>query len=201
MDLLDNLVFQWRIGDHYLFNTFKNGMFSITFDLSVTSRLTWVSLSTHARLCFDRSPEFKFRFVFSLLQMLRFSALCGPNEQKFGEVLTWPKVISPPKWLPNLFTESWETQHLKRKKQKPKFKFRTLTMTNIDLYFSQTASCARSPPAAPSARAPPWTSTRCTSSNSTTSTNSSSGSPPTWDWGPIRSTNLLPRICKVIWGI
>ena len=36
----------------------------------------------------DQSPEFKFRFVFFTLQMLRFSALCGPNEQKFGELLT-----------------------------------------------------------------------------------------------------------------
>ena len=35
-----------------------------------------------------RSPEFKFRFAFFSLQMLRFSALCGPNEQKFGELLT-----------------------------------------------------------------------------------------------------------------
>ena len=42
--------------------------------------------------------------------MLRFSALCGPNEQKFGELLTWPKVITPSKCLPNLSTESWETQ-------------------------------------------------------------------------------------------
>jgi len=50
-----------------------------------------------------------------LLQMLRFSALCGPNEQKFGEILTWPKVISRPKFLPNLSTESWETQHWKGK--------------------------------------------------------------------------------------
>ena len=36
----------------------------------------------------DQSPEFKFRFVFFGLQMLRFSALCGPNEQKFGEHFT-----------------------------------------------------------------------------------------------------------------
>jgi len=36
----------------------------------------------------DQSPEFKFGFVFFRLQMLRFSALCGPNEQKFGELLT-----------------------------------------------------------------------------------------------------------------
>ena len=35
-----------------------------------------------------QSPEFKFRFVFFCLQMLRFSALCGPNEQKLGELLT-----------------------------------------------------------------------------------------------------------------
>ena len=62
--------------------------------------------------------------------MLRFLALCGPNEQKFGELLTWPKVISPPKLLPNLFTESWETQHLKGKKHKPKFEFRTLEMSH-----------------------------------------------------------------------
>ena len=37
---------------------------------------------------YDQSPEFKFRFVFFRLQMLRFSALSGPNEQKFGELLT-----------------------------------------------------------------------------------------------------------------
>ena len=35
-----------------------------------------------------QSPEFKFRFVFFPLQMLRFSALCGPNEQNFGKLLT-----------------------------------------------------------------------------------------------------------------
>ena len=57
--------------------------------------------------------------------MLRFSALCGPNEQKFGEPLTWPKVITPSKILSNL---SWETQHLKGKKYKPKFEFRTLAI-------------------------------------------------------------------------
>ena len=55
-------------------------------------------------------------------------ALCGPNGQKFGELLTWPKVITPSKFLPNLSTESWETQHLKAKKYKPKFEFRTLFM-------------------------------------------------------------------------
>ena len=74
----------------------------------------------------NQSPEFKFRFVFFRLQMLCFSALCGPNEQKFGELLTWPKVITPSKFLPNLSTERWETQHLKAKKHKPKFEFRTL---------------------------------------------------------------------------
>ena len=58
--------------------------------------------------------------------MLRFSTLCGPNEQKFGELLTWHKVIILSTILPNLSTESWETQHLKVKKQKPKFEFRTL---------------------------------------------------------------------------
>ena len=35
---------------------------------------------------YAQSPEFKFRFVFFRLQMLRFSALCGPHEQKFGEL-------------------------------------------------------------------------------------------------------------------
>ena len=65
--------------------------------------------------------------------MLRFSALCGPNEQKFGELLTSPKVITPSKFLPNLSTESWETQHLKGKEHKPKFEFRTLIMTDPSL--------------------------------------------------------------------
>ena len=60
--------------------------------------------------------------------MLRFSALCGQNEQKLGELLTWPKVISLPKVMPNLSTESWETQHLKGKKCQPQFKGRTLFM-------------------------------------------------------------------------
>ena len=36
----------------------------------------------------NQCPEFKFRFIFFRLQMLRFSAHCGPNEQKFGELLT-----------------------------------------------------------------------------------------------------------------
>ena len=53
-----------------------------------------------------QSPEFKFRFVFFRLQMLRFSALGGPNEETFGELLTWPKVITPSKCLPNQSTES-----------------------------------------------------------------------------------------------
>ena len=63
--------------------------------------------------------------------MLRFSAFCGPNEQKFGELLTWPKVVTPSKILPNPSTESWETQHLKGKKYKPKFEFRTLVISDI----------------------------------------------------------------------
>ena len=45
----------------------------------------------------EQCPEFKFRFVFSPLKMLRFSALCGPNEQTFGELLTRPKVMTPSK--------------------------------------------------------------------------------------------------------
>ena len=61
--------------------------------------------------------------------MLRLSALCGPNKQTFCEILTWPKVISPSNFLPNLFSESRETQHLKAKKHKPKFEFRTLLST------------------------------------------------------------------------
>ena len=34
-----------------------------------------------------QGPEVKFRFVFFRLQMLRFSAFCGPNVQKFDEFL------------------------------------------------------------------------------------------------------------------
>ena len=62
--------------------------------------------------------------------MLRFSAFCAPNEQKIGEFLTWPKVISPPKFPPNLSIESWEMQHLKGKKCQPQLQFRTLMMTD-----------------------------------------------------------------------
>ena len=62
--------------------------------------------------------------------MLRFSALCGPNEQKFGELITWRKAITPSKFLPNLSSESWETQHLKAKKHKPEFEFWTLILIN-----------------------------------------------------------------------
>ena len=39
-------------------------------------------------LSYEQCPEFKFRFIFFRLQMSCFSALCGPNEQKFGEPLT-----------------------------------------------------------------------------------------------------------------
>ena len=35
-------------------------------------------------------------------------ALCWPNQQKFGTLLTWPKVISPPKNLPNLSKDDQE---------------------------------------------------------------------------------------------
>ena len=45
--------------------------------------------------------------VFSL-QKFRFSALWWPNQQKFGTLLTWPKVISPPKNLPNLSADGQE---------------------------------------------------------------------------------------------
>ena len=74
----------------------------------------------------DQRPEVKFKFVFLSLQMFCFSNLCGPNEQKFGELLTLPKVITPSKNLPNLSIGSWKTQHLKEKKHKPKFEFRTV---------------------------------------------------------------------------
>ena len=46
---------------------------------------------------------------------LRSSALCWPNEQKFGTLLTWPKVIS--------------TQVISKKHQ-PKFNFQTLVNTH-----------------------------------------------------------------------
>ena len=36
--------------------------------------------------CCVQCPELEFRFVFFPLQMLRFSALSGPNEQTFGEL-------------------------------------------------------------------------------------------------------------------
>ena len=104
----------------------------------------WYTCSTFARLWLilvrrwdQRWPMTRVRklnlSLFFCLQMLRFSALCGPNEQKFGELLNWPKVMTPSKFLPNPSTESWETQHLKGKKHKPKFEFRTLS---INLHFS-----------------------------------------------------------------
>ena len=62
--------------------------------------------------------------------MLCFSALCEPNEKKFGTLLNWPKVISPHIFLPNL-SESWETQHLKRKKYQLIFKGRTLVRRDV----------------------------------------------------------------------
>ena len=52
----------------------------------------------------NQCPEVKFNLFFRL--QMCFSALGGPNEQKFGELLTRPKVISPPKILPILSTES-----------------------------------------------------------------------------------------------
>ena len=51
--------------------------------------------------------------------MLRFSALCGPNEQKFGELLTWPKVMSPPKFLPNLSTDGQDNATFEAKNTNP----------------------------------------------------------------------------------
>ena len=47
-----------------------------------------VPLGFGCSMTFEQSPEFKFRFVFFRLKMLRFSALCGPNELKFDELLT-----------------------------------------------------------------------------------------------------------------
>ena len=79
----------------------------------------------------NQSPAIKFKFVFFSLQMLCFLALRGPNEQKFVELLTCPKVISPPIFFPNLFTEIRETQHLKAKKHKLKFNGRTLLTTEL----------------------------------------------------------------------
>ena len=81
---------------------------------------------------------------FPPFQMLRFSALCGPNEQIFKELLTWPKVISHPKLLPNLSTDSWETQHLKGEKHKPKFKAglcRTQLRVSPPLPYSHFPDC------------------------------------------------------------
>ena len=77
----------------------------------------------------EQCPEFKFRFVFFRLQMFRFTALCGQIWQKFwgsSQVRSSKKFT---KFLLIWFTESWETQHLKAKKDKPKFEFRTLVMS------------------------------------------------------------------------
>ena len=50
-------------------------------------------IPNHICICPDvQSPEVKFTFVFFRLLMLHFSALCGPNEQKFGTLLTWSQV-------------------------------------------------------------------------------------------------------------
>ena len=64
--------------------------------------------------------------MFFPLQMLRFSALCGQIWQKFWgsyDLRSSSKFI---KFLLIWSTQSWETQHLKAKKHKPKFEFRTL---------------------------------------------------------------------------
>ena len=47
------------------------------------------------------------------LQKLRFSALCRPNQQKFGTLWTLPKVIITPKIFPNLSTDGLESTHTK----------------------------------------------------------------------------------------
>ena len=49
------------------------------------------------------------------LQIFFFSALCCPNQQKFGTLLTCPKVISPPKNLPNLSTDCQENATFSQK--------------------------------------------------------------------------------------
>ena len=96
--------------------------------------------------CLDhcQSPEFKFRFVFFPLQMLRFSVLCGQIWQKFWgsyDPGSRPGLVSSPIIIWHMFTkflliwstESWETQHLKAKKHKLKFEFRTLIIADISI--------------------------------------------------------------------
>ena len=64
--------------------------------------------------------------------MLHFSALWGPNEQKIGTLLTWPKVISPQNSLPNLSTDSQDNANFEAKKRQPQLECRTLIMTHIN---------------------------------------------------------------------
>ena len=64
----------------------------------------------------EQSPEFKFRFVFFRLEMLCFSALCWPNEQKFGELLTWPKVIYLPQKFCQICPQTAEKSNIWRRK-------------------------------------------------------------------------------------
>ena len=75
-----------------------------------------------------QSPAMSLRLAFFHLQMLCFSALCGPNEQKFGTLLTWTLVISPQIFLPNLFTDGQENVTFAAKKCKPTLKSRTLVL-------------------------------------------------------------------------
>ena len=73
-------------------------------------------------------PEFKFRFVFFCLQMLCFSALCGQIWKFFWGSYDLRSSWKFTKFLLIWSTVSWETQHLKAKKHKPKFEFRTLVL-------------------------------------------------------------------------
>ena len=52
-------------------------------------------------------------------------------QQKFATLLTWPMVISPPIFLPNLSTDGQENATFAAKKCKPTLKSRTLLILNF----------------------------------------------------------------------
>ena len=60
----------------------------LIYSIRVKNTIRLSSLNTRVRIC-----NLGWHFF---LWTLCFSALCGPNKQKFGTFLTWPKIIGPP---------------------------------------------------------------------------------------------------------
>ena len=52
------------------------------------SKIQYMKLSNYIVATYYQSPAFQLKLAFFPLQMLRFSALCGANEQKLGEPVT-----------------------------------------------------------------------------------------------------------------